>query len=146
MVPDLHGDGSAVIEANERPGLLNHEHHPTADRFLDVVFPSRDPPPDVGRSGRRSVEAVRSGCGRVSMGRRSDGTADGGAAGGGRHCHVHRYRRTSMNVRGLMTTIPLIRRAWRVLPGPWRLPLLIIGGGWWIYQRVSSNGDEDAPA
>ncbi len=27
------------IEANERPGLANHEPRPTAERFLDLLFP-----------------------------------------------------------------------------------------------------------
>lgn len=42
------------IEANERPGLANHEPQPTAERFIDLLFPSTralpwgwrpDPPP-----------------------------------------------------------------------------------------------------
>jgi D-alanine-D-alanine ligase-like ATP-grasp enzyme len=28
------------IEANERPGLANHEPQPTAQRFIDLLFPS----------------------------------------------------------------------------------------------------------
>lgn len=28
-----------VIEANERPGLANHEPQPTAERFMDLLFP-----------------------------------------------------------------------------------------------------------
>jgi D-alanine-D-alanine ligase-like ATP-grasp enzyme len=28
-----------VIEANERPGLANHEPQPTAQRFIDLLFP-----------------------------------------------------------------------------------------------------------
>jgi GNAT-family acetyltransferase (TIGR03103 family) len=28
-----------IIEANERPGLANHEPHPTAQRFIDLLFP-----------------------------------------------------------------------------------------------------------
>ena len=27
------------IEANERPGLANHEPQPTAERFMDLLFP-----------------------------------------------------------------------------------------------------------
>jgi D-alanine-D-alanine ligase-like ATP-grasp enzyme len=27
------------IEANERPGLANHEPQPTAQRFIDLLFP-----------------------------------------------------------------------------------------------------------
>jgi D-alanine-D-alanine ligase-like ATP-grasp enzyme len=29
----------AFIEANERPGLANHEPQPTAERFVDLLFP-----------------------------------------------------------------------------------------------------------
>ncbi len=29
-----------LIEANERPGLANHEPQPTAERFIDLLFPS----------------------------------------------------------------------------------------------------------
>jgi D-alanine-D-alanine ligase-like ATP-grasp enzyme len=28
-----------VIEANERPGLANHEPQPTAQRLIDLLFP-----------------------------------------------------------------------------------------------------------
>jgi D-alanine-D-alanine ligase-like ATP-grasp enzyme len=28
-----------VIEANERPGLANHEPAPTAEKFVDLLFP-----------------------------------------------------------------------------------------------------------
>lgn len=47
MAPDVTGDRYAVIEANERPGLANHEPHPTAERFLDVLFPAVDSPGGV---------------------------------------------------------------------------------------------------
>jgi len=32
-------DSYAIIEANERPGLANHEPQPTAERFIDLLFP-----------------------------------------------------------------------------------------------------------
>jgi D-alanine-D-alanine ligase-like ATP-grasp enzyme len=35
------------IEANERPGLANHEPQPTAERFVDLLFPL---------SGQKSAE------------------------------------------------------------------------------------------
>ena len=35
----------AFIEANERPGLANHEPQPTAERFLDLLFPRSVPAP-----------------------------------------------------------------------------------------------------
>jgi D-alanine-D-alanine ligase-like ATP-grasp enzyme len=31
--------GFVVIEANEQPGLANHEPQPTAERFIDLLFP-----------------------------------------------------------------------------------------------------------
>lgn len=39
LVPDLSGESYAFIEANERPGLANHEPQPTAERFIDLLFP-----------------------------------------------------------------------------------------------------------
>ena len=39
MVPDPAGDEYVFIEANERPGLANHEPQPTAERFIDFLFP-----------------------------------------------------------------------------------------------------------
>jgi GNAT-family acetyltransferase (TIGR03103 family) len=39
MVPDAAGDAYVLIEANERPGLANHEPQPTAERFIDFLFP-----------------------------------------------------------------------------------------------------------
>ena len=31
-----------IIEANERPGLANHEPQPTAQRFIDLLFPQSE--------------------------------------------------------------------------------------------------------
>lgn len=39
IVPDPSGPGYVFIEANERPGLANHEPQPTAERFIDLLFP-----------------------------------------------------------------------------------------------------------
>ncbi|MBW3659895.1 MAG: N-acetylglutaminylglutamine synthetase, partial [Actinobacteria bacterium] len=39
LVPDVAGDEYVIIEANERPGLANHEPQPTAARFVDLLFP-----------------------------------------------------------------------------------------------------------
>jgi len=36
-----------VIEANERPGLANHEPQPTAERFVDFLFPQTRPTSEV---------------------------------------------------------------------------------------------------
>ena len=39
IVPDLARRDYRLIEANERPGLANHEPQPTAERFMDFLFP-----------------------------------------------------------------------------------------------------------
>lgn len=45
LVPDVTGADYAFIEANERPGLANHEPQPTASAFLDFLFPGQPGPP-----------------------------------------------------------------------------------------------------
>mgnify|MGYP006274063481 FL=1 len=45
MVKSPRGPDYAFIEANERPGLANHEPQPTAERFLDFLFPLSAPQP-----------------------------------------------------------------------------------------------------
>ncbi|HEX7031099.1 MAG TPA: N-acetylglutaminylglutamine synthetase [Gammaproteobacteria bacterium] len=39
LVPSVDGDEYVILEANERPGLANHEPQPTAERFIDLLFP-----------------------------------------------------------------------------------------------------------
>jgi GNAT-family acetyltransferase (TIGR03103 family) len=39
LVPDVTRDEYVFIEANERPGLANHEPQPTASAFIDFLFP-----------------------------------------------------------------------------------------------------------
>jgi GNAT-family acetyltransferase (TIGR03103 family) len=39
IAPDFSGEDYVIIEANERPGLANHEPQPTAERFIDFLFP-----------------------------------------------------------------------------------------------------------
>ena len=39
MVTSPRSPEYAFIEANERPGLANHEPQPTAERFIDLLFP-----------------------------------------------------------------------------------------------------------
>jgi D-alanine-D-alanine ligase-like ATP-grasp enzyme len=39
IVPSLRASDYAILEANERPGLANHEPQPTAARFVDFLFP-----------------------------------------------------------------------------------------------------------
>jgi GNAT-family acetyltransferase (TIGR03103 family) len=40
IVPAPDSAEYAIIEANERPGLANHEPAPTAERFIDLLFPT----------------------------------------------------------------------------------------------------------
>lgn len=40
LVPAPDSDQYVIIEANERPGLANHDPQPTAQRFVDLLFPS----------------------------------------------------------------------------------------------------------
>lgn len=44
LVPELTGPEHVIIEANERPGLANHEPQPTAERFVDLLFPETAKP------------------------------------------------------------------------------------------------------
>ena len=58
LVPDVTGVEYSFIEANERPGLANHEPQPTASAFLDYLFPAQSgqPPawtPEESRTDRR---------------------------------------------------------------------------------------------
>jgi GNAT-family acetyltransferase (TIGR03103 family) len=39
LVPSVEGKDYVIVEANERPGLANHEPQPTAERFIDLLFP-----------------------------------------------------------------------------------------------------------
>ncbi|WP_273829567.1 N-acetylglutaminylglutamine synthetase [Pseudomonas sp. SBT1-2] len=43
MVPAADQPQYAFIEANERAGLANHEPQPTAERFVDLLFPHSQP-------------------------------------------------------------------------------------------------------
>jgi D-alanine-D-alanine ligase-like ATP-grasp enzyme len=40
LVPAVDGPDYVFIEANERPGLANHEPQPTVQRFVDLLFPA----------------------------------------------------------------------------------------------------------
>ncbi|MGH9262728.1 MAG: N-acetylglutaminylglutamine synthetase, partial [Acidimicrobiales bacterium] len=40
IVPAVDQRDYVLIEANERPGLANHEPQPTAARFVDLLFPA----------------------------------------------------------------------------------------------------------
>lgn len=44
LVPAPDAPEHVFIEANERPGLANHEPQPTAERFVDLLFPGTRAP------------------------------------------------------------------------------------------------------
>ena len=41
-----------IIEANERVGLANHEPQPTAERFIDLLFPLSKTVYEMRRTGQ----------------------------------------------------------------------------------------------
>lgn len=43
IVPSVSEPDYVIIEANERPGLANHEPQPTAEKFIDFLFPQTIP-------------------------------------------------------------------------------------------------------
>ncbi|MCB0970782.1 MAG: hypothetical protein KDA97_04585, partial [Acidimicrobiales bacterium] len=58
LVPDPSGPEYAFIEANERPGLANHEPQPTAAAFVDYLLPSTRPTPWAWQPSPPSPDAV----------------------------------------------------------------------------------------
>jgi GNAT-family acetyltransferase (TIGR03103 family) len=80
LVPDVAGPDHVIIEANERPGLANHEPQPTAERFIDLLFPGtralpRGWQPGAQGADHRAQEAAAA------------GSADGGAGSPGEDGH-----------------------------------------------------------
>lgn len=53
LVPDVNEPEYVIIEANERPGLANHEPQPTAERFIDLLFPQTRSDRRTAREGNR---------------------------------------------------------------------------------------------
>ncbi|HMP73436.1 MAG TPA: N-acetylglutaminylglutamine synthetase [Kiritimatiellia bacterium] len=53
LTRDVTGSEYVIIEANERPGLANHEPQPTAEAFVDMLFPQATRNPVRGRRPRR---------------------------------------------------------------------------------------------
>ncbi|MDP2731976.1 MAG: N-acetylglutaminylglutamine synthetase, partial [Hoeflea sp.] len=56
MVKSPRQPDYAIIEANERPGLANHEPQPTAERFIDLLFPLSMP-----AAARQTMQKERDG-------------------------------------------------------------------------------------
>ena len=61
VVPSPYGPEYVFIEANERPGLANHEPQPLVQRFVDLLFPLSMPvTARERRGGRRRAEHASS--------------------------------------------------------------------------------------
>lgn len=56
LVPDITGTDYVFIEANERPGLANHEPQPTAAAFIDYLFPGQPGLPQAWTPDQPSAE------------------------------------------------------------------------------------------
>jgi GNAT-family acetyltransferase (TIGR03103 family) len=54
LVPAPEEPEYVIIEANERPGLANHEPQPTAERFVDLLFPTTASTSRAARARRRA--------------------------------------------------------------------------------------------
>jgi GNAT-family acetyltransferase (TIGR03103 family) len=77
LVPDVSGEEHVFIEANERPGLANHEPQPTAERFVDLLFPGTRPLPRGWSPGAVGADHLATGSsgrppGEAEPGQRSD--------------------------------------------------------------------------
>ncbi|WP_342778806.1 N-acetylglutaminylglutamine synthetase [Phytoactinopolyspora halophila] len=57
IVPAVDGPDYVLIEANERPGLANHEPQPTAAKFIDLLFPETRATPSAWQPPPHSERA-----------------------------------------------------------------------------------------
>lgn len=46
-----------------------------------------------------------------------------------------------MNVKQVIASLPWLRRMWRFLPGPLRVPLLVVGAVVWLWRRRAGSPD-----
>lgn len=49
-----------------------------------------------------------------------------------------------MDVKTLMASAPMIRKAWRIVPGPLKIPLIVVAAIIWFVKR--GNGDDEPTA
>jgi GNAT-family acetyltransferase (TIGR03103 family) len=57
LVPDVSGPDYVFLEANERPGLANHQPQPTAEKFVDLLFPETTPLPSAWQPSSAPAQA-----------------------------------------------------------------------------------------
>lgn len=51
-----------------------------------------------------------------------------------------------MDVKRVIASLPWLRKLWRFLPGPLRVPLLLVGAVVWLWQRSRGEDPDHAPA
>lgn len=47
-----------------------------------------------------------------------------------------------MDAKAAIAAAPLLRRAWRVVPGPLKLPLLVVGGAYALYRWSTGRREQ----
>lgn len=47
-----------------------------------------------------------------------------------------------MNIKKAISALPWLRRLWRVMPGPLRVPLLAVGALYWLWKKFRGQEDE----
>lgn len=50
-----------------------------------------------------------------------------------------------MDLKTLLASAPMIRRAWRVVPGPLKLPLIVVALIVWLVRRRGDDAAADVP-
>lgn len=51
-----------------------------------------------------------------------------------------------VDVKTLMASAPMIRKAWRVVPGPLKIPLIVVAAIVWFVKRGNGDGDDTPTA
>ncbi|MBW3619526.1 MAG: hypothetical protein KY461_04725 [Actinobacteria bacterium] len=47
-----------------------------------------------------------------------------------------------MDIKTAIAATPMLRKGWRMVPGPLKLPVLLAGGAYAIYYVVSGKGEQ----
>lgn len=47
-----------------------------------------------------------------------------------------------MDLKTAIAATPMLRKGWRLVPGPLKIPVLVAGGAYAIYYMVSGKSDE----
>jgi hypothetical protein len=47
-----------------------------------------------------------------------------------------------MDLKTAIAATPMLRKAWRMVPGPLKLPVLVAGGAYAVYYLVTGKGEQ----